>query len=113
MSDDTKAIAGAFILGGLIGAAIAILYAPKSGRQTRKDISKAARRIKRDAAELVEDTIRSVDDFVGQVKDQATDIIERGVELSDSAKNEVVKSLEYGQKVIEKQKKRIVEGLGL
>jgi len=25
----------------------------------------------------------------------------------------VVKSLEYGQKIIEKQKKRIIEGLGL
>jgi hypothetical protein len=54
-----------------------------------------------------------VDDFVGDVKDQATDIIERGVELSDSAKKEVIKSLEYGQKIIEKQKKRIMEGLGL
>lgn len=113
MSDDTRTIAGAFILGGLIGAGIALLYAPKSGRQTRKDISKAARRIKRDAVELVEDTVRSVDDFVGDVKDRATEIIDKGVELSDSAKKEVIKSLEYGQKIIEKQKRRIVEGLGL
>lgn len=113
MSDDTKTIAGAFLLGGLIGAGIALLYAPKSGRETRKDISKAARRVKRDAVELVEDTIQSVDEFVGTVKDQATDIIERGVELSDSAKKEVIKSLEHGQKIIEKQKKRIMEGLGI
>ena len=113
MSDDTKTIAGAFLLGGLIGAGIALLYAPKSGRETRKDISKAARRVKLDAVELVEDTIQSVDEFVGTVKDQATDIIERGVELSDSAKKEVIKSLEHGQKIIEKQKKRIMEGLGI
>lgn len=113
MSDDTKAIAGAFLLGGMIGAGIALLYAPKSGFETRKDISKAARRVKRDAGELVEDTIQNVDEFVGTVKEQATDIIERGVELSDSAKKEVIKSLEYGQKIMEKQKKRIMEGLGL
>ena len=113
MSDDTKTIAGAFLLGGMIGAGIALLYAPKSGRETRQDISKAARRVKRDAVELVEDTIQNVDEFVGTVKDQASDIIERGVELSDSAKKEVIKSLEYGQKMMEKQKKRIMEGLGL
>ena len=113
MSDDTKTVAGAFLLGGLIGAGIALLYAPKSGRETRKDISKAARRVKRDAVELVEDKIKNVDEFVGTVKDQASDIIERGVELSDSAKKEVIKSLEYGQKIMEKQKKRIMEGLGL
>lgn len=113
MHNDNRAIAGAFLLGGLIGAGIALLYAPKSGRETRKDISKAAKRIRRDAVELVEDTIRTVDDFVGTVKDTASDIIERGVELSDSAKREVIKSLDYGQKIIEKQKKRIIEGLGL
>jgi len=58
-------------------AAIALLYAPKAGRETRRDISKAAKKIKRDAVELVEDTIQSIDEFAGDVKDKATDIIER------------------------------------
>jgi gas vesicle protein len=30
----------AFILGGLIGAALGVLYAPKSGRETRSNIKK-------------------------------------------------------------------------
>ncbi len=113
MDDGTKTVAGAFLLGGLIGAGIALLYAPKSGRETRRDISKTAKRIKRDAVELVEDTIQTVDEFVGDVKERASDIIEQGIEISDAAKKEVVKSLEYGQKIIEKQRKRIIEGLGL
>ncbi|HXX53670.1 MAG TPA: YtxH domain-containing protein [Thermodesulfovibrionales bacterium] len=113
MCEDNKTIAGAFLVGGLIGAAIALLYAPKAGRETRKDISRAAKKIKRDAVELVEETIQSIDDFAGEVKQKATDIIEKSMELSDTAKKEVVKSLDYGQKIIEKQKKRIIEGLGL
>lgn len=113
MKDDAKAIAGAFLIGGLIGAGIALLYAPKSGRQTRRDISKAAKRIKNDTVELVEDTIHAINDFASDVKDRTTEIIDRGVELSDTAKKEILRSLESGQRLIEKQKKRIVEGLGL
>jgi gas vesicle protein len=113
MDDDLKKIAGAFVIGGAIGALIALLYAPKSGKQTRKDISKSARRIKRETVDLVEDTIDNIHDFAGDMKDKVSDIIDRGKDLSDGAKKEVLRNLEQGQKVIEKQKKRIVEALGL
>ncbi|MBA4349312.1 MAG: hypothetical protein C0415_04905 [Thermodesulfovibrio sp.] len=113
MKDYSVKVAGAFLVGGLIGACIAFLYAPKSGRQTRRDISKAAKRVKRDAVDLVEDTIDKVNEFAGDVKDRVSDIIDKGVELSDSAKKEIIKTLEHGQKAIEKQKKRVMEGIGL
>lgn len=35
-----KAFVGGFIVGGLIGAGLALLFAPKSGRETREDIKK-------------------------------------------------------------------------
>lgn len=113
MDNDSKKIAGAFLLGGMIGVFVALLYAPKSGRETRKDISRATRRIKKDAVDLVEETIQGVNEFASDMKDMATDIIEQGIELSDNAKKEIIKTLEHGQKVIEKQKKRIIEALGL
>jgi gas vesicle protein len=113
MDDDYKKIAGAFLLGGMIGAFAALLYAPKSGRETRKDISRAARRIKKETVDLVEETIESVNDFADDMKDKVSDIIKQGVELSENAKKEIIKNFEHGQEVIEKQKKRIVEALGL
>jgi gas vesicle protein len=113
MDDDAKKIAGAFLVGGIIGAFVALLYAPKSGRETRKDISKAARRIKKETVDLVDDTIRGINDFTSDVKDKVTDIIERGVEVTDHAKKEIIKNFEHGQKVIEKQKKRIIEYFGV
>lgn len=113
MRDDMTKIAGAFLLGGLIGASFALLYAPKSGSETRKDLSKAARRVKNKTVDLVEDTIESVNEFAGDVKERATDIIERGVELSEGAKKEIISTLEHGQKALEKQKKRLVNALGL
>jgi gas vesicle protein len=111
--DDYKRVAGAFIIGGVAGAFAALLYAPKSGRETRKDIAKTARKIKRETVPLVEDAIDSINDFADEVKHKVSDILESGKELSDSTKREIVKNIEYGQKVMEKQKKRLVDALGL
>jgi gas vesicle protein len=113
MENDYRKIAGAFLVGGLIGAAVALLYAPQSGRETRKDITKTARRIKKETVHLVEDAVDSINDFAGEVRDKVTDVIERGKDLSDGAKKEIIRNLEHGQKVIEKQRKRIVEALGM
>lgn len=113
MENDYRKIAGAFLVGGLIGAAIALLYAPQSGRETRKDISKTARRIKRETVHLVEDAVDSINTLAGEVRDKVTDVIERGKDLSDTAKREIIKNLEQGQKVMEKQRKRIIEALGM
>jgi|WetSurSiteA1Bulk_404760.scaffolds.fasta_scaffold07478_1 gas vesicle protein len=113
MDEDYKKIAAAFLVGGAVGALFALLYAPKSGRETRKDIARTARKIKKETVHLVEDTIDSINDFTIDMKDKVSDLIDQGVELSGSAKKDVLRNLEHGQKVIEKQKKRIVEALGL
>ena len=111
-NDEAVKVATAFLIGGAIGAAIALLYAPQSGRETRKDIGRTARRIRNEAADLVEDTIEKVDDFMDETKDRVSEIIVRGVELSSAAKKEIVKTLEQGQKALEKQKNRVMEAIG-
>ncbi len=113
MNDHTAKISGAFLIGGMIGAAIAFLYAPQSGRETRKDIKRAAHRAKNSTVDLIEDTIDDINDFVGDLKEKAADIIDQGVELSDKAKKEIVVTLEQGQKAIEKQRNKLSSALGL
>ena len=113
MDEDCKKIALAFLIGGTVGAGIALLYAPQSGRDTRKDIAKNARRVKKETVHLVEDAVDSINDLASDVKDKVSDIIDRGKDLSDDAKREVLRNLEQGQKVIEKQRKKVIEALGL
>jgi gas vesicle protein len=112
-NEDGVKVAAAFLIGGAIGAAIALLYAPQSGRDTRKDIKRTARRVRAEAADLVEDTISRVDDFVDETKEMVSEIISRGVELSGAARKEIVKTLEQGQKSLEKQKNRVMEAIGI
>ena len=113
MNNDTIKIGGAFLIGGLIGATIALLYAPKSGRKTRKDIIRAAHRAKNSTADLIEDTIDDVNDFINDLKEKASDIADQGTDLTDKAKKEIMATLELGHKAIEKQKQKFSETLGL
>jgi len=56
-------------LGALIGAAAALLLAPKSGPETRQDIAKAAEEIKKKASKAVQDLSESSEELVKKSKE--------------------------------------------
>ena len=73
-----------FLMGAALGAACALLYAPKSGRETRNMITQRAQ----DATNAVSDTSRDiyergkdVYDKGRQVVDDAASLFERGRKL--------------------------------
>jgi len=68
----TKGLILGFITGGVVGAAIALLYAPKPGRELRNDI-----RIKKD--ELLDDT----SEYLQIAKTKAGDLINEGRRKSE------------------------------
>ncbi|MDR2811766.1 MAG: YtxH domain-containing protein [Endomicrobium sp.] len=55
--NDNKDTLLVFILGGLIGAALGVLYAPKSGKETRQDIKKFSEDVADKVKDLGEDSI--------------------------------------------------------
>jgi gas vesicle protein len=77
MSDNRDTLL-AFILGGLIGAALGVLYAPKSGRETRSNIKKLG--------EEIVDTVSNLsDDF----KEDESQFYEKRCEKASSGKDKV------------------------
>lgn len=103
---------GAVVAGGLVGAAIALLYAPQSGRRTRKDIMRTVRNVKNSATDLIEDTMDDVQNIVNDLKMKASDVVDQGMGLTDKARKDIIATLDQGQKIIEKQKQRFTEVLG-
>jgi gas vesicle protein len=112
-AENVRVVGAAFLVGGLVGTFFALLYAPQSGRETRKDISKTARRVKNKAVDVLEEAIEDVDDFVDNLREAAADIMDQGMDISDRARKQIAKTLSHGQSVIEKQRKKISESLGL
>ncbi len=72
-----------FAVRALIGAGIALLYAPQSGKETRKLLSKKARQLK----DKAQDTVENAQEFISDRKADLAAVIHSGKEAADHAKH--------------------------
>jgi len=72
----------AFVLGAMAGAAVALLYAPASGEETRRRVAQKAR----EGREKAEAFAREGRDFVNRQRDTIATAVDRGREAFDRAK---------------------------
>jgi membrane protein len=88
---------GSFLLGVAIGAVAALLLAPQSGEETRRDLRRGARRARRAAKDMAGDLTTKV----GDTFDQARDRVEQGIDTArqaiDLKKRQVTRAMEAGR----------------
>ena len=86
MADDQSGHAGsvmvAFVLGAIAGAAVALLWAPSTGEETRRRLGERAREGKDKAAEAA----RQGREFLRSQRDNLSTAFERGREAFDQAR---------------------------
>jgi gas vesicle protein len=74
----------AFALGAIAGAAVALLYAPAAGDDTRRKLADRAR----EGREKAEQFAREGREFVQRQRDTIATAVERGREAFDQARKE-------------------------
>ena len=87
-----------FLLGGIVGASLALLLAPQSGRETRRRIKEFAEDIKDKTKEYAED-----------VKERVTSTVEKGKEFLEEKKSAISTAVEAGREAYEKEKERLAK----
>ena len=88
-----------FLLGGVVGAGLALLFAPQSGRETRQKIKDLADDVKEKSAE-----------YVNQAKEKATSLVEEGKGYYDEKKSILKSAVEAGKEAYEKEKEKYAKG---
>ena len=77
-NNKTQKVAAAFLFGAVVGGVIALLYAPKSGKETRKDISDEINNYVQKAGEvkskIIEKAKKFSNDMVGQTERVYSDV---------------------------------------
>lgn len=91
-------VALAFLLGGLLGAAVALLMAPQSGQEMRSILRDKSGEVKDRAVEAAEGTRSKLDDIAGQAKDKVNTIVSRGQEVAEEQKDRLDEQVKAAKK---------------
>ena len=86
-----------FLIGLAIGAAATLLFAPKSGEDTRRDLKRRARRMRRAAEQTVADVKESVSDTFDDARQRVEERIDSVRDAIDLKKRQVNRAMHAGR----------------
>ncbi len=81
-----------FLLGGMVGAGLALLLAPQSGPETRRKIK-----------EFADDVKEKTSDYMDQAKKTVSTTVEKGKDYLDERKSVISAAIEAGKEAYQKE----------
>jgi len=122
MSDRAGDFLKGLLIGGVIGAVVGILYAPKSGRETREEIGRKAEELMAKAKEEYEQALEksrktyetavsrlkkleeSAREKVGELETKAGTMVEKGKESLEDNKSRLKRAIDAGVEAFKEEK---------
>jgi gas vesicle protein len=93
------------LVGGLAGAAVMLLLAPQSGKETRAQIQHKSIELREQATETVEEAAAQVrqmaQQFTGDVREKAEGLQQRAQDMFEEQRERLTTFVEGGNKYIE------------
>jgi gas vesicle protein len=105
MGDRDRKLAAAAVLmvaGGVIGAGLALLFAPQTGTKTRKDLVRYAKKARNRADEAVEELAANVNGLMDTIGEKTDELVEKGKDVAGSARKDLIRLIEEGASKLEK-----------
>ncbi len=88
---------GAFMMGIALGAGLALLFAPRSGVATRRELQRSARKVGSQAQELVSEVTDSVSQRLQGVRASVEDSIDSTRQAVDFKRRQVSNAVDAGR----------------
>ena len=100
MADEDKGVnAGtvflSFLAGAAVGAGLALLVAPKTGKELREKI-----------ADLTDDAVTKIKDYASEAQNKITATLEEGKEIIKEKKSIITSAIEAGKEAMEREKEK-------
>lgn len=89
----TGTVLVSFIAGAAIGAGLALLYAPKSGREMRENI-----------LDLTEDAVDKIKEYAKEAQEKIKTAVEDGKETFAEKKSVLASAIEAGREAMQKER---------
>ena len=102
-----KQSAGFLFAGAIVGSAIALLYAPQSGRRTKKEMMRFARKTVDRLDDLQEDIRDQVSNRVNDMAEVVKDAVDRGKKLGAEGYDHVLQGFDNAKKYVQDGRSRL------
>ena len=104
---NAKEAAGCLLAGAMVGAAVALLYAPQSGVRTRRDIRKLGENTGDRLDQLQEGIRNQAAQWVVDLSEVVSDGLARGKELGSESYQRILQGFDSAKQCVEDGKSRI------
>jgi gas vesicle protein len=91
---------GGFLLGLAVGAAVAVLFAPRSGEETRRELRNQGRRLRASATEKAEDLQEMLGGSYEDTRSRVEDGIQRAREVIDEKRTDANDVVDAGKAAV-------------
>ncbi len=100
-----------FLFGGVVGAVIALLYAPKSGKETRDEIRKRSLELRDDAEAKLDLAKQQAEAYLEQAKRKLDQLRQEVEESVSTVKSRATGLVEEGKGVVGKETSRVKDAI--
>jgi gas vesicle protein len=98
-----------FLVGTGLGAVVALLFAPKTGRELRENIAETTRRGVDKASETYQTTRERALDAAATGREKATEALGQAKEAVTDQRNRLSAAIEAGKQAYREEKQKLVE----
>ena len=105
-SRPVKPVIGGFLVGSVIGVATALLFAPRSGQETRAEIRGRAVELRDRTTDTVKDTVSQAKSKAYELKDT---VVEKAEQLKDRGKQTISRKLDDASQAMDTGKQKVQE----
>ena len=99
----TSGVLLSFLLGALSGAALAILFAPRSGRETREILGEKLRETAERGRQIGERAVEKGK----EVAEDATSLVDRGRDVLEKRRDRLAAAVEAGRQAFRDEKEKM------
>ena len=90
--------------GGVVGAGVALLFAPHSGRRTRREITRMGKSMSMKGDMAVRDVIHKANGLADTVGDKFSGVFQEGEKMFSEGKTKILSVLEKGEEALASRK---------
>ncbi len=100
-----------FLFGGIAGAVIALLYAPKSGKEVREDIRKISADLTDDAQVTLKSAQQKAETLFEETKKQLEELRKEAESALGDMKKKTADGVEKGKTTVKNERRRLSDAI--